>query len=351
MRNFRGIIALALSIILGLIAAKAVFWYLNKPKTVEKPVKIAAPKPQKALIFSEKIPEGMRIIAIKLDRDSGIPTQLDRGDLVDVAVTSKIPDKNGASVTRIILEGIEIYDPGNSDSEKKRSNRQEERTVSLLVTPQDAITILASKESAKINLIARNNSDQNSAGELTTGYTLEKGVEKIDQSVKSFSGSLPAGMRAITLAVSDTDGILGVLESGDRVDVIATCPYGKFTSNDLIIGSEGTITATTQASTIIIQDVEVLATEKTISALPIGEEKPALRVTLLATPDQAVKLSVITDSKTKNVIRLISRNPDDHSRKFVRQELRDMIADQIEGHKVEIYRKGILSHKNFYHDR
>ena len=353
MRNFRGIIALALSIILGLIAAKGVYWYLNRPKPVAKQVKIAAPIPQKALAFSENIPEGMRIVCIKLDNDLDMPPQLDMGDLVDVAVTSKNLVKSNASITRIILEGIEIYDTGKGDenSSKLRSKKTDGHVVSLLVSPEDATTLVAASKSAKISFIARNKNDKSTSGELPKAYTPEKGVEKIEQSFNNFSDSPPSGMRAITLAVRDTDGILGVLKPGDRVDVIATCPYGNFNSDNANPGSVGTILATTQASIIVVQDVEVLATEKTISDLPIGEEKPALRVTLLATLDQAVKLTVVTDSKTKNVIRLISRNPDDHSRRFVRQELLDIIADKIKSYRVEVYRKGILSHKDFYQDK
>lgn len=350
MRKFRGIIALVLSVVFGLIAAKSAYWYLKKSKTETKPQKIITEQQPKKVTFSERIPDGMRIVTIKLSRDSDIPVQLEKGDIVDVAATSKIPEKNNASVTRIILEGIEIYDSGNEDGEalKKRSGNKDGHKVSLLVSPSDAVTIVAASESAKISLIARKKSDQKEMYPLSAAYSYDRGTEKIRE-IDFYSHELPVpGMRAITLTVKDTDGIMGMLKPGDQVDVIVTCPYSKFGSGGAVTpGSEGTMTEYSLSSEIVIQDVRIIATEKILD-LSIGREEPAKRVALLVTPDQAVKLAVVADATKKSVIRLVSRHPEDHGSPEIRHELAEILADKKIYHRVEVFKGAKEDSKLFF---
>ncbi len=312
MRKFRGVIALVLSVLLGLIAARAVYWYLNRPKPVNKPVAVVKKEPEKKLTFSDKIPEGMRVVTFKLDKESRIPEGMNRGDVVDVAVTSSVPDKKGASVTRIILEGITVYDTGDNTDDKK-SNKNKEKNVTLLLSPGQALDLIAASESAKIDLFARNRADNERVGTLTSAYTFEKGIEKINGMNENSVIEPPPGMRAITLTAKDTDGALGMLKPGDRVDVIITCAWGKMSVKGLNeAGATGKVTGTQLSSKTMLQNVEILATQRTLD-LDVGTEKPARRITLLATPAQAEKLTVLADASRKNIIRFVTRNPSDNS--------------------------------------
>ena len=342
MRKFRGIIALVLSIILGLIAAKAVYWYLNRPKPVEKPAVVIKKEPEKKLTFSDKIPEGMRAVSFKLDKDSRIPKGLKRGDLVDVAVTSSVPDKKNASVTRIILEGITINDTGEAkDDKKSKSSKNKEKNVTLLLTPEQALNLIAASESAKIDLFARNKADNERAGNIAAAYTFEKGIEKVTGRNESDVIQPQPGMRAITLTARDTDGILGVFKPGDRVDIIITSGYGKMSVKGLNeAGATGKVTDTRLSSKTMLQNVKILASEKTLS-LGVGSKESARRLTLLVTPEQALQLTVVADTSKKNIIRFIGRNPSDNSSVTTdRVYLTDIVTDKKEIITVHTFRGG-----------
>ena len=350
MRKFRGITALVLSIVLGLIAARAVYWYLTRPKPVKTPVKVEAKQSKKNPAFSDKIPQDMRIMAIKLDTNAAMPGRIQGGDVVDVVATSRIPGKDEASISRIILEGVEIYDSGTGEgvSSKRKPNRYEERAISLIVSPGDAVTLTAASASAKLSLMARNKSDEKSTGTVAAAYSFARGVEKIKGADNQPRVLPDFGMRAITITAKNTDGVQGVLKPGDRVDIIVTSPYSRFSTSGLdSLGAEGTVTETSLSSKIFIQDVKILATEKILD-LSVGTEEPVQRVTLLVTPEQAVKLTAASDATKKSILRLVGRHPDDRDRQQIRYELIDILADKKAYHRVNIYKGGQETYKNFF---
>lgn len=351
MRKFRGIIALVISVILGLIAAKAVYWYLNRPKPQKVPPHIVAAKPPEPIKLSQRIPKGMRLVSVKLDDLSVLPGEICKGDLVDVLATSRIPQKEGATLTRIVLQGVEVYTTREEGelSSKKLVQRQGDRTVSLLLRPDQAVTLIAASESAKIRMMARNPMDAEQSFHFTTAYSHDTGVEKVDEAALQVSFHPKPGMRAITLKVQDTDGVLGVLRPGDRVDVIVTCPYSLLSAKGRgDPGDEGRVTETRLVSKTLLQDVEVLATEQVLG-LSVGKEDAVQRVTLSVTPALAEKLAVISDATKKSIIRLLSRHPDDHDRSIsAGVKLIDVLAEQKEYLQVDIYKGGKESYRTFY---
>ena len=351
MRKFRGLIALVLSIVFGLIAARAVYWYLNRPKPHEKPVQVVVPAPEKPKTLSQRIPEGMRLVSVQVDNISGLAGKIEKGDRVDVLATSAIPKKPGASVTRIILQGVEIYDTGSKGSKPtgKLARGEREWPVSLLVRPEQAPALIAAADSARIRLIARSDRDPAEAGDKATVYSFDTGI----QQAAGFDPGAPLaprkGMRAITLVAKDTDGVLGVLRPGDRVDVIVTCPYSKFSAGGVIQpGAEGKVTQTQLASKTLLQNVEILATERVLN-LAVGKEEPARRVTLLVTPAQAERLTVVSDATKKSIIRFVSRNPDDPERTTTGGvKLIDLLAEKQEYLQVNILKGGHQTYRTFY---
>lgn len=101
--------------------------------------------------------------------------------------------------------------------------------------------------------------------------------------------AIPVGMRAVSVRVDDVVGVSGFAMPGTMVDVLATGqPQG---------GSDS-VTRT------VIQDVRVLAAGQTVEQDKTGKPHTVGVVTLLVTPDQADKLTMIsTDSRIHLALR------------------------------------------------
>lgn len=94
---------------------------------------------------------------------------------------------------------------------------------------------------------------------------------------------IPAGMRAVTIAINAVTGVAGQLRQGDRVDVLATL-------EKQLIGVDLTVT--------LLQDIEVLAVGTE------GEQVQGSTVTLAVTPKQAEELTLADE---KGRLRLVLR--------------------------------------------
>ncbi|MGA3189468.1 MAG: Flp pilus assembly protein CpaB [Bryobacteraceae bacterium] len=114
-------------------------------------------------------------------------------------------------------------------------------------------------------------------------------------SAKSGGGSgVPEGMRAVTIHVTDSSGVMGMLRTGQKVDV------------QLVLGKPGVETTVRTA----LEDLQVLAVNLAPEGTSQGPILPS--VTLLAGPAQADVLAA-GDSGAR--VRLILRNPlDDETR-------------------------------------
>ena len=114
-------------------------------------------------------------------------------------------------------------------------------------------------------------------------------------SPRSGGGSgVPQGMRAVTIHVTDSSGVVGMLRSGQKVDV------------QVVLGKTGAETTVRTA----LEDLQVLAVNPTAEGTSQGNILPA--VTVLAGPAQADVLAA-ADSGAR--VRLTLRNPlDDGTR-------------------------------------
>jgi pilus assembly protein CpaB len=108
--------------------------------------------------------------------------------------------------------------------------------------------------------------------------------------------SIPAGMRAVTVRVSDVVGVAGFVLPGLRVDVLVT---GR---------PEGTSAET--VTTTVLQNILVLSAGTTIQNDPRGSAISAPNVTLLVTPEQA---EVLTLAGNEGRIQLVLRNGSDQA--------------------------------------
>src|SRR5580698_10892725 len=114
-------------------------------------------------------------------------------------------------------------------------------------------------------------------------------------SAKSGGGSgVPEGMRAVTIHVTDSSGVMGMLRTGQKVDV------------QVVLGKTGAETTVRTA----LEDLQVLAVNPAGEGTSQGTILPS--VTLLAGPAQADVLAA-ADSGAR--VRLTLRNPlDDRTR-------------------------------------
>jgi pilus assembly protein CpaB len=120
--------------------------------------------------------------------------------------------------------------------------------------------------------------------EITAGQPVTAGA-LIKPGERGFlAAALGPGMRAVTVAVSDTSGVAGFVFPGDRVDMVLTQEVGG-----------GGDVAPLKVSETILRNVRVLATDRRMTAQ--GEDGKAIvrntsTVTLEATPKIAEKIAV-----------------------------------------------------------
>jgi Flp pilus assembly protein CpaB len=351
MRKVRGLIALVLSLGLAFLAAKAVFWYLSKPRQPQAPVAAPVAEPARPATFAEKIPSGMRVFNIRVNEVSGISRELQKGDTVDVVAVGDIGGKTKGKVSRIVLQKVGVLKTGVGPAADGRSGGRHDRdwTVSLLVTPEQGALLSAVSASAEIQLLARSPSDKSLAPVTDIAYTPETGRVGLQSAGDDLQGAIPPGMRAVTIEVRDTDGICGVLRPGDRVDIIVTSPYSTFASGgDMTPGAEGRVTEFRMASRVLLQDVAVLTTETILSGGP-EISRPTKRVSLLVSPGDAEKLAVVSDATRKSILRLVSRNAGDHQRVTTGgQNLADLLTKRREYHRIDVLKGTQMTERTFY---
>jgi pilus assembly protein CpaB len=152
---------------------------------------------------------------------------------------------------------------------------------------------------------------------------------------KTFAQDVPVGLRAVTIALEETVGVGGLVQPGDRVDVIASYELKPIRSAPSL-GALGDIVDMSSndddsdpfpVAELLLQDVQVLAIGQALDATTpapppddakketSGEgEGPAPRpdaasVTLLVNPTEALRLLLAVESEA--IFRLLLRSPGD----------------------------------------
>ncbi len=324
----RAALLFALALLLGVAAVGTLRSGPPPAPPVSAPPPAAPPPPPTA-----EIEPGERAIRIEVDHAAGLAPELEPGDRVDVVATT--PVDGGASVSRLLLENVRVLRVEEPGSAGRRS-----RAVVLAVRPEQAMAAAAAA-GARLSLLGRSPEDREPAPLRELAFSGERGAARIRPAQSGVLDRIPPGMRAVTVEVRETDGIAGVLRPGDRVDVIATSPTSWFRAAELREGAKGQVTGTRMAARTILQDVEVLATERALRG-GVDEPTPVSVVTLLVAPGDAERLAVASDATTRSVLRLVGRRPDDRSRVATRgQALAELLAPTPPaGARVEVIRAG-----------
>jgi pilus assembly protein CpaB len=130
------------------------------------------------------------------------------------------------------------------------------------------------------------------SGEQVVSERLVK-VGETDSSSDTLAYVVQPGMRAVTVAVDDTSGVGYLIKPGNRVDVVLNYTYTDAADKAVAV------------SRILMQDIQVLAVDRTLSREGSAAEEGYTTVTLMTKPAQAVELSYAEYSGS---LRLILRS-------------------------------------------
>jgi pilus assembly protein CpaB len=135
--------------------------------------------------------------------------------------------------------------------------------------------------------------------------------------------TIPAGHRAVSVAITDVSGVSGLLQPGSRVDVLFTRPGSM---------------AEAETSTIL-QNVRVLAVGRSIQPNQVVDPKAAKMpvVTLIVTPEDAQKLEL---AKNQGRISLTLRNPLDGQNNLDGSPVTTEILDPMVSARLARARRG-----------
>ena len=143
---------------------------------------------------------------------------------------------------------------------------------------------------------------------------------------RTLSARIPSGERAMTIPVDSISGVAGLLQPGDRVDLLGTFPVGQ--EDELIPEASGgeSIGYVTMS---MLQNVTLLAVGQQISDAGRGGDSQQGRgysnVTLSLTPEEA-ELMII--AQTRGELNLLLRNREDMETVPVeRRTLREVLEE------------------------
>ncbi len=113
--------------------------------------------------ISSLVPEGYRAMTVRVDDEAGVAGLLSPGMLVDVISIIRIASGGRANTTaKVVLQNIKVLATGqNMATPKEQVNPESVRTITLLVTPQEAEKLVMSSFDTKLRLIVRSFTDQN----------------------------------------------------------------------------------------------------------------------------------------------------------------------------------------------
>lgn len=126
-----------------------------------------------------------------------------------------------------------------------------------------------------------------------------------DPASAGIAALVPAGQRAFAIRVAEEDIVGGFLQAGDRVDVFATFPGAVYGQQG---GGIGPREGDRSRSSLLLQDMQVLAVGPLLSNKGTDVNSGARTVTVAAAPDALARLAL---AGRLGHITLAIRNPSD----------------------------------------
>jgi pilus assembly protein CpaB len=172
----------------------------------------------------EQIPPGYRVVAVGADAVSAIGYLLQPGDRVDVLMFLDVNGRSGVdrSITKTILQDIDVfavneqYQPSDSHS----SEMITAKTVSLLVTPEQAEKLTQATEMGKIRLVLRHPDDNHVAETRgTDAVELLTGVSAGDR-LKEFQTPSPQSKNGAAATPGNAEHFVVNLVKGGELSLV-----------------------------------------------------------------------------------------------------------------------------------
>jgi pilus assembly protein CpaB len=144
---------------------------------------------------SALIPKGYRVVTVKVDAVSGGGSMILPGDRVDVMVhlVKEVQREIAETITKCILQDIKVFAVDDvADLEKDKEGRKSiaAKTVSLLVTPEQAAKVTMASQMGSIYLVMRSpEDDQQAPNAEARPNELFGSVAKADRSKESLTGA------------------------------------------------------------------------------------------------------------------------------------------------------------------
>jgi pilus assembly protein CpaB len=206
---------------------------------------------------SEMIPTGFRVVAVKVDDVSSTSSLIKPGDRVDVLVHLRANQSTGVheTATRTLLQNISVFAVNEvfQRPDEIDTGAIVARTVSLLVTPDQAELVTLATELGTIRLVLRSIEDEDIAStqgattQHVTGHGTTSGSSKAEADAGLGAGANPllqmldqqqTTVAATAPAVSDIDRWRMLLLEGAEMRHVHISPDGTQTSEP--VESSGT---------------------------------------------------------------------------------------------------------------
>lgn len=131
------------------------------------------------------------------------------------------------------------------------------------------------------------------------------------------SYAVEKGMRAMTIAVDPVTGVAGNIAADDIVDILATIDVSS-------LGPDGTTQTIDTYSFALMQNIKVLDSGTKVENEVPAQDVDYTTVTVLVTPEQAIKLNL---ASLKGTVRLILRSPLDVETPNLDPEIAKMLIE------------------------
>jgi pilus assembly protein CpaB len=155
------------------------------------------------------IPKGYRVVSVKVDSVSGAASLLLPGTRVDVMVYLIRDPQRGIqeTSTRTILQDIRVFavdDVVSLDSKDRDLNKSiNAKTISLLVTPEQAAKVMLASEMGRVRLVMRSPEDDQQAKQTDARpeelFGKSGGSEREKETLVEKPAESPAGQRFLEL--------------------------------------------------------------------------------------------------------------------------------------------------------
>jgi pilus assembly protein CpaB len=128
--------------------------------------------------LSAKIPDGMRATAVKTNEVLNIAGFIFPGSRVDVLVTLRGENNTGGTMTRTVLQNVQVLSTGNKMDPDPNGKPENVTIITLLVTPEESEKLALAENQGTIQFVLRNGGDSASTNTPAIGIAELTGAPK-----------------------------------------------------------------------------------------------------------------------------------------------------------------------------